>query len=48
MDGAPPRNIASVPPDHAQLRTVPGPRSKVIFDREAEAMAQGLQSIALY
>ena len=27
---------------------MPGPRSKAIFDREAEAMAPGLQSIALY
>jgi 4-aminobutyrate aminotransferase / (S)-3-amino-2-methylpropionate transaminase / 5-aminovalerate transaminase len=27
---------------------VPGPKSKAIFDREAEAMAPGLQSIALY
>jgi 4-aminobutyrate aminotransferase-like enzyme len=26
----------------------PGPKSKAIFDREAEAMAPGLQSIALY
>lgn len=29
-------------------RPVPGPRSKAIFDQEAEAMAPGLQSIALY
>ncbi len=48
MNGAPPRNIESMPPDHAQRRTVPGPRSKAIFDREAKAMAPGLQSIALY
>jgi 4-aminobutyrate aminotransferase-like enzyme len=27
---------------------VPGPKSKAIFEREAEAMAPGLQSIALY
>src|SRR5215468_9191246 len=27
---------------------VPGPKSKAIFDREAEVMAPGLQSIALY
>src|SRR5512142_1212604 len=48
MNGAPPCNITSVPRDHAQRRTVPGPRSKAIFDREARAMAPGLQSIALY
>jgi len=29
-------------------RAVPGPKSKAIFDREAQAMAPGLQSIALY
>jgi 4-aminobutyrate aminotransferase / (S)-3-amino-2-methylpropionate transaminase / 5-aminovalerate transaminase len=48
MTSAPPRNIASGPQDRAQRRVVPGPRSKAIFDREAEAMAPGLQSIALY
>jgi 4-aminobutyrate aminotransferase / (S)-3-amino-2-methylpropionate transaminase / 5-aminovalerate transaminase len=48
MNSAPPRNIASGPQDRAQRRVVPGPRSKAIFDREAEAMAPGLQSIALY
>ena len=31
-----------------QRRVVPGPKSKAIFDREAEAMAPGLQSIALF
>src|SRR5215471_20758486 len=31
-----------------QQRVVPGPKSKAIFDHEAEAMAPGLQSIALY
>src|SRR5262249_53792492 len=31
-----------------QQRVVPGPKSKAIFDREAEAMAPGLQSIALF
>src|SRR5215470_5675099 len=31
-----------------QRRVVPGPKSKAIFDHEAEAMAPGLQSIALY
>jgi 4-aminobutyrate aminotransferase/(S)-3-amino-2-methylpropionate transaminase len=29
-------------------RSVPGSRSKSVFDREAQAMAPGLQSIALY
>jgi 4-aminobutyrate aminotransferase / (S)-3-amino-2-methylpropionate transaminase / 5-aminovalerate transaminase len=48
MDDAPPRNIASALQHGAQRRAVPGPRSKAIFDREAEAMAPGLQSIALY
>jgi 4-aminobutyrate aminotransferase / (S)-3-amino-2-methylpropionate transaminase / 5-aminovalerate transaminase len=31
-----------------QRRSVPGPKSKAIFDHEAEAMAPGLQSIAFY
>ncbi|MET0538657.1 MAG: aspartate aminotransferase family protein [Xanthobacteraceae bacterium] len=31
-----------------ERRSVPGPKSKTIFDQEAEAMAPGLQSIALY
>jgi 4-aminobutyrate aminotransferase-like enzyme len=31
-----------------QRRTVPGAKSRAIFDREADAMAPGLQSIALY
>jgi 4-aminobutyrate aminotransferase-like enzyme len=37
-----------VPQDSDRRRNVPGPRSKAIFDREARAMAPGLQSIALY
>jgi len=41
MNGASSRN-------DTKRRTVPGPKSKAIFDREAEAMAPGLQSIALY
>src|SRR5260221_1614405 len=45
---APPRNVAPVPQGGAQRRIVPGPKSKAIFEREAEAMAPGLQSIALY
>jgi 4-aminobutyrate aminotransferase / (S)-3-amino-2-methylpropionate transaminase / 5-aminovalerate transaminase len=31
-----------------QRRVVPGPKSRAIFDREAKAMAPGLQSIALF
>jgi 4-aminobutyrate aminotransferase / (S)-3-amino-2-methylpropionate transaminase / 5-aminovalerate transaminase len=45
---SPVRSAASVPPDSVQPRVVPGPKSKAIFDHEAEAMAPGLQSIALY
>ena len=48
MKNVPPRNIAPMPADGGQRRVVPGPKSKEIFDREAEAMAPGLQSIALY
>jgi 4-aminobutyrate aminotransferase-like enzyme len=48
MNSAPPRNIALGPQDRAQRRAVRGPKSKAIFEREAEAMAPGLQSIALY
>jgi 4-aminobutyrate aminotransferase/(S)-3-amino-2-methylpropionate transaminase len=36
------------PQNADQLRTVPGNKSKAIFDREGQAMAPGLQSIALY
>jgi 4-aminobutyrate aminotransferase-like enzyme len=45
---APPRNVTPLPQDGSQRRAVPGPKSKAIFEREAEAMAPGLQSIALY
>src|SRR4026208_1258818 len=48
MKGAPFRHVAPAQKDGTERRTVPGPRSKAIFDREAEAMAPGLQSIALY
>jgi 4-aminobutyrate aminotransferase-like enzyme len=41
-------STALVPSDSVQPRVVPGPKSKAIFDHEAEAMAPGLQSIALY
>src|SRR5262247_4727589 len=48
MKGAPFSDRASPQNDGVDRRTVPGPISKAIFDREAEAMAPGLQSIALY
>jgi 4-aminobutyrate aminotransferase/(S)-3-amino-2-methylpropionate transaminase len=48
MKGASSRNVAPAPTDSIQRRSVPGPGSKAIFDREAEVMAPGLQSIALY
>ena len=48
MKGTASRNIAPAEKDGAERRTVPGPRSKALFDREAEVMAPGLQSIALY
>jgi 4-aminobutyrate aminotransferase/(S)-3-amino-2-methylpropionate transaminase len=48
MNESPARNDTRAPRDAAQRRHVPGPRSKAIFDREARAMAPGLQSIALY
>src|SRR2546430_6725761 len=44
----PSRTIASAPRDSAQRRAVPGPKSKAMFEEEAQAMAPGLQSIALY
>jgi 4-aminobutyrate aminotransferase-like enzyme len=34
--------------DIPSRRVVPGPKSKLVFDQEAEVMAPGLQSIALY
>src|SRR6516162_6077121 len=48
MKSARSRNVVRAQKDSTERRTVPGPRSKEIFDREAEAMAPGLQSIALY
>jgi 4-aminobutyrate aminotransferase / (S)-3-amino-2-methylpropionate transaminase / 5-aminovalerate transaminase len=53
MDDIPSRTVTSGPQANSQRRigqrrVVPGPRSKAIFDHEAEAMAPGLQSIALY
>ena len=48
MNDAPPINRASASKDRGRRRAVPGPRSKAIFDHEANAMAPGLQSIALY
>jgi 4-aminobutyrate aminotransferase-like enzyme len=41
-------NTEPVSQDSAQCRVVPGPKSRAIFEREARAMAPGLQSIALY
>src|SRR5215469_11031647 len=48
MKGAASPNIVSAEKNGVERLTVPGPRSKALFDREAEAMAPGLQSIALY
>ena len=48
MNESPARNRATAPGDPDQRRKVPGPKSKAVFDREARAMAPGLQSIALY
>jgi len=48
MDDIISRRIASLLQDGGQRHLVPGPKSKAIFDHEAEAMAPGLQSIALY
>ena len=48
MNDSPARNDATAPRDADRRRKVPGPKSKAIFDREARAMAPGLQSIALY
>ena len=48
MNDAPHRNTASARQNGARRHAVPGPGSKAIFDREAEAMAPGLQSISLY
>jgi 4-aminobutyrate aminotransferase / (S)-3-amino-2-methylpropionate transaminase / 5-aminovalerate transaminase len=44
------RKISAKPVDSESGKTysVPGPRSKAIFEREAQVMAPGLQSIALY
>jgi 4-aminobutyrate aminotransferase-like enzyme len=48
MDDVTSRAIDGVQCRIGERRAVPGPKSKVIFDREAEAMAPGLQSIALF
>jgi 4-aminobutyrate aminotransferase/(S)-3-amino-2-methylpropionate transaminase len=48
MNEGPARNHATASGDAARRRKVPGPKSKAVFDREARAMAPGLQSIALY
>jgi 4-aminobutyrate aminotransferase-like enzyme len=41
-------NEVPSPNNAFKRRSVPGPKSKAIFDQEAAAMAPGLQSIALY
>jgi len=48
MKGARSGNVAPAQKNNNERRIVPGVRSKAIFDREAETMAPGLQSIALY
>jgi len=48
MNDGPARKDTPAPRDAGRRRTVPGPKSKAIFDREARRMAPGLQSIALY
>jgi 4-aminobutyrate aminotransferase/(S)-3-amino-2-methylpropionate transaminase len=48
MNEGPVRNRTTARGDADQRRKVPGPKSKAVFDREARAMAPGLQSIALY
>jgi 4-aminobutyrate aminotransferase / (S)-3-amino-2-methylpropionate transaminase / 5-aminovalerate transaminase len=48
LDNIPSPGFGTVAQNPAQRRIVPGPKSKAIFDREAEVMAPGLQSIALY
>ena len=48
MNDVPSQNGSSAPEREFPRRAVPGPKSKAIFDREAQAMAPGLQSIALY
>jgi 4-aminobutyrate aminotransferase-like enzyme len=48
LDDIPSLENTPVPRLAGQLRTVPGPKSKAIFDREAGAIGPGLQSIALY
>jgi 4-aminobutyrate aminotransferase / (S)-3-amino-2-methylpropionate transaminase / 5-aminovalerate transaminase len=53
MDDVTSPAAVSLSPDSAsrrigERRVVPGPKSKAVFGHEAEAMAPGLQSIALY
>ncbi|HET9715842.1 MAG TPA: aspartate aminotransferase family protein [Pseudolabrys sp.] len=48
MNGVPSRKPSPAELPDADRQLVPGPKSKAIFDREAEVMAPGLQSIALY
>jgi len=48
LNDASSRNGSSSSERDFARRAVPGPKSKAIFDQEAQAMAPGLQSIALY
>jgi 4-aminobutyrate aminotransferase-like enzyme len=48
MRGKPKRGKQPVDSEAGKTYAVPGPRSKAIYDREAEVMAPGLQSIALF
>jgi 4-aminobutyrate aminotransferase / (S)-3-amino-2-methylpropionate transaminase / 5-aminovalerate transaminase len=48
LDDIPSHPIGAVPKHPGQRRIVPGPKSKAMFEEEAQAMAPGLQSIALY
>lgn len=48
MRGKPKPGKQPVDSEAGKTYAVPGPRSKAIYDREAEVMAPGLQSIALF
>ncbi len=48
MKGKPSPSKKPVDSEAGKTYGVPGPRSKAIYDREAEVMAPGLQSIALF
>lgn len=48
MKGKPSPSKKPVDSEAGKIYGVPGPQSKAIYDREAEVMAPGLQSIALF